>query len=430
VSKRTSCVRSRITCPHCWHSFPPAETLWVSTHPALVGDARLGTEFNRRFLPTRFDPSGNAIDSHGGSCSVLACPKCHLIIPRAMFEMSSLFYSILGSPGCGKSHLLATTTWQLRQILGNDFRLSFSDADPESNRLLNRSEEELFFSETPNKLTSLPKTEKEGELYQPVQFGDQTIWYPRPFVFSVQPLSTHPRGGEALNISRAICLYDNAGEHFLPGGTSSISPATQHLTLSRGLIFLFDPTQHTKFRQACQGKSKDPQMNAEGWSHRQDQVLLEAANRIRTQAGLAQNQKYKRHLVIAMTKFDAWEMLVSDNISRRIAAYGPIICKASTPSNDTAVTGLNICLLKQVSSDMRAIMSRYAPEFVNAAEGFADNVTYIPLSAIGHSPSRQPETGMLGIRPADIAPKWAEIPLLYLLSVTSGGLIPTFNKPR
>ena len=347
-----------------------------------------------------------------------------------MFEMSSLFYSILGSPGCGKSHLLATTTWQMRQTLGNDFRLSFSDADPEANRLLNRSEEELFFSETPDKLTSLPKTEKEGELYQPVQFGDQTVWYPRPFVFSVQPLPTHPRASETSKISRAICLYDNAGEHFLPGGTSSISPATKHLTISQGLIFLFDPTQHAKFRQACQGKSKDPQMNAEGWTHRQDQILLEAANRIRTQAGLAQNQKYKKHLVIAMTKFDAWKMLVGDDYDRRIAAHGPIIQKNKNPSNNTAVAGLNHRLIRQVSSDMRAIMSRYAPEFVNAAEGFADKVTYIPLSALGHSPTRHAETGMLGIRPSDIAPKWAEIPLLYLLSVTSGGLIPTLTRPQ
>ena len=341
-----------------------------------------------------------------------------------MFEMPTLFYSILGSPGSGKSHLIATTTWNLRRTLGSDFKLSISDADPESNCALNASEEQLFFSETPNELTSLPKTQKEGDLYQPVQFGDQTVWYPRPFVFSIQPLPSHPGFCGASKLSRAICLYDNAGEHFLPGGQSSISPATQHLTVSRGLMFLFDPTQHVKFREACEGTTSDPQMHGKGWSHRQDQVLFEAANRIRTQGGYTQNEKYDRQLVIVMTKFDAWQALLGKTYGRRVAAHGPILRKDGNASPESAVAVLNHRRLMQVSSDMRALMVRYAPEFVNAAEGFATNVTYIPVTALGCSPTLQPETGLLGIRPADIAPKWAEIPLLYLLSMTSGGLIP------
>lgn len=428
MSRSLKNIRTRVTCPHCWHVFSPEDTLWVSANPALAGDARLGTEFQRRFLPTRFDPGGNAIDSHGTTCSELACPKCHLVVPRAMFEMRSLFYSILGSPGSGKSHLIATTTWRMRQTLGSDFQLSFSDADPDTNRLLNRSEEQLFFNEEPNQLTSLPKTEKEGELYDPVQFGDQTVWYPRPFVFSVQPLPSHPHSGDVARLSRAICLYDNAGEHFLPGGRSSISPATEHLNVSQGLIFLFDPTQHVKFREACRDHSEDPQLHASGWSHRQDQVMLEASNRIRTQAGLAQNDKYSRPVVVVMTKFDAWHTLLDESYERRAAAYGPILLRNGNGSSESGGVTLNHRRMTQVSGDMRKLMTRYAPEFVNAVEGFAKNVTYIPVSALGHGPTMEPSTGQLGVRPADISPRWAEVPLLYLLSLTSGGLIPAPTK--
>ncbi len=356
-------------------------------------------------------------------CSELACPKCHLVIPRAMFEMRSLFYSILGSPGSGKSHLIATTTWQMRQTLGKDFQLSFSDADPESNRLLNRSEDRLFFNEHPDEFTSLPKTEKEGELYDPVQFGDQTFWYPRPFVFSIQPLPTHPKGQNVAELSRAICIYDNAGEHFLPGGRSSISPATQHLTVSSGLIFLFDPTQHVRFREACQGRTNDPQMVTAGMSYRQDQVLLEAANRIRTQAGLTQNEKYTRPIVVAMTKLDAWKMLLDPSFERRSAAFGDMLVKRGG-AGGTGETALNHRRILQVSRDIRGLMLQHAPEFVNAAEGFAENVTYVPVSALGHSPTLELESGKLGVRPSQISPQWAELPLLYLLSLTSGGLIP------
>jgi len=424
VSRSASYILPRATCPHCWHVFPLEETLWVSSHPALNGDARLGAECQRRFLPTRFDASGNALDSHGSVCSELACPKCHLVVPRAMFEMRSLFYSILGSPGSGKSHLIATTTWMLRQTLGRDFQLSFSDADPESNRVLNQSEARLFFNEFPNELTTLPKTEKEGELYNPVRFGDQTFWYPRPFVFSVQPLPSHPRAKNVAEMSRAICLYDNAGEHFLPGGRSSISPATQHLTVSSGLIFLFDPTQHVRFREACKGKTKDPQMSTAGLSFRQDQVMLEAANRIRTQASLSQNEKYKRPVVVAMTKLDAWRSLLDESFERRAAAFGDVLLQRPGRGGESTETVLNHRRIIQVSLDLREMMLRYAPEFVNAAEGFAEDVTYIPVSALGHSPTQEARTGRFGVRPGSIAPQWAELPLLYLLSLTSGGLIP------
>lgn len=317
--------------------------------------------------------------------------------------------------------MLATTTWQMRQALGTRFRLSISDADPDSNRQLNESEERLFFNEEPDKLATIPKTETEGELYQPVQFGDETIWYPRPFVFVVQPLADHPHVEKRDEISRAICLYDNAGEHFLPGGESSISPATQHLTISRGLLFLFDPTQHARFREACKSNTTDPQILGTGRSHRQDQILHEAANRIRTHSGLAQQAKYSKPLVVVITKMDAW---------------GPTLWpeweQLDDPIRDAkqGIAGLETDLIEDVSSRLREILVKHAPEFVNAAEGFAENVTYIPVSALGRPPEVDEGSGMLGVRPNEVQPVWAEVPLLYLLNQTSAGLIPAVKRSK
>ena len=336
-----------------------------------------------------------------------------------MFEMQCIFYSILGSPGSGKSHMLATTTWQMRQALGTRFKLSISDADPDSNRQLNEAEERLFFNEHPDKLASIPKTETEGELYQPVQFGDETIWYPRPFVFVVQPLSDHPQIAKRDELSRTICLYDNAGEHFLPGGESSISPATQHLNISRGLLFLFDPTQHARFREACKADTTDPQILGTGRSHRQDQILHEAANRIRTHSGMSQQQKYGKPLVIVVTKLDAWG-----------PTLWPEWSSIEDPIRDAkqGLAGLQNSLIEEVSVKVRAIMLKHAPEFVNAAEGFGEKVTYIPSSALGRAPEEDSETGRLGVRPNEVKPVWAEVPLLYLLNQTTTGLIPSVRR--
>ena len=93
---------TRATCPHCWETFPPEQSLWISEHVELLGDPMLGPERQQRFLPSRFTVDGDAIDARGMICRSLACPHCHLAIPRAMLEMEPLFFSILGSPASGK----------------------------------------------------------------------------------------------------------------------------------------------------------------------------------------------------------------------------------------------------------------------------------------------------------------------------------------
>src|SRR5580693_6142741 len=102
----------RIACPHCWKQFAPDEVLWISTHPDLAGDSRLGPEKLRRFLPSRFNVAGEALDAKGHACHDLACPHCHLHVPKAFLEIEPIFVSILGTPGCGKSFYLAASTWE------------------------------------------------------------------------------------------------------------------------------------------------------------------------------------------------------------------------------------------------------------------------------------------------------------------------------
>src|SRR5262245_4297219 len=73
---------SRSTCPHCWTVFPPEDVLWIAGHADLLGDPRLGPDQPQRFLPTRFNLEGNALDARGFVCQGLACPRCHLPVPR------------------------------------------------------------------------------------------------------------------------------------------------------------------------------------------------------------------------------------------------------------------------------------------------------------------------------------------------------------
>lgn len=407
-------LRSRVTCPHCWHTFPPDSILWISAHEDLRGDPVAGDDEQQRFLPTHFSVSGHAIDARGEICRHLACPRCHLSVARSLLEMRPLLISILGSPSSGKSYFLASMVWQLRNTLQESFGLDFHDSDTLANDILTRYLQMLFHSDREDDLVALPKTEQEGELYQSVFISGRQVWYPRPFVFAVQPTESHPGFAKRQIYSRALCLYDNAGEHFLPGHESSSSPGTQHLAHSEALLFMFDPMQHPQLRRACRQVTKDPQARMADMVHHQDQILREAANRIRDFTGLAQTEKYTRPLIVVVTKFDAWCRLSGLKTLSTSHVVRPV---------REGLCALDLDALHRVSNHVRSLLKKYARDIVAAAEGFASHVLYIPVSAQGCSPELDRSTGALAVRPRDIKPMWAELPLLYALNQVAPGIV-------
>ena len=80
--------------------------LWVAQHAELLGDPVLGPEAFARFLPSRFNADGEALDARDMPCQILACPKCHLTIPRALIETTPLFVSMIGARGENVSRLV------------------------------------------------------------------------------------------------------------------------------------------------------------------------------------------------------------------------------------------------------------------------------------------------------------------------------------
>jgi hypothetical protein len=424
----------QVTCPHCWKTFHPEEVLWIAAHADLLGDPRLGPDQPQRFLPTRFNLDGNALDAHGFECQSLACPHCHLIIPRALLEMEPMFISILGTPACGKSYYLASLTWELRQVLPARFGLSITDIDPLINQPLTANEESLFLNPRATGYQYLAnligKTKLQGEMYDTVAFGNHLVSYPRPYLFSLRPMPSHRQYAQAQQISRILCLYDNAGEHFQPGRETSASPVTQHLGRAELLLYLFDPTQDPRFqRLLTTGSGADR-------GTRQDLILAEAATRIRRQLGLSQNTQHDRPLIVVLTKCDAWLHLLSDmgvrggQLPLDAGVRGgqlPPDTDASPPWKGSAgVYGLDGDRIEQRSAEVRALLQRVCPELPQVAEGFAREVLYVPVSALGHSPKA--ERGGPAIRPGDIKPVWVTVPVLYGLYRWMRGLVAGLKR--
>jgi hypothetical protein len=415
-SKSSSLVKE-VVCPNCWERFAPERVWYIASHPELYGDLLLGENAPRRFLPTRFHPDGRALDPKGSPSHRLACPKCHLAIPRVILERPTLFTSIFGSPKSGKSYLLASMTHKLRKTLPKAFAMNFSDADPESNAILHGYEDTLYGGGDPEALVQLAKTGEVGDWYQRVTFGTKEISYPKPFFFQMSPVTGHPMAHNPASVARTLCMYDNAGESFQPGADQPNNPVTQHMARADCLMFVFDPTQEPEFRNACRASSADPQMHMPVTS-RQEVLLAEAARRVKTYRGLPMTAMHDRPLVVLVTKYDAWQKLVGgarlDNPWRKHSSNGFSV--------------LRVDALQRVSSSIRALLQKLVPQIVSTAESFVEpsKVIYLPVSATG-GPPRGDEHGNLRHRVGDLNPMWTEVPLLYVISQFVPGLVP-FQK--
>ena len=406
----------RVTCPHCGLEFRPEQILWVAQHEDLMGDPVLPEE-SLRFLPTRFTLEGQAIDARGMVCSSLACPACHLVLPRVLIENEVTFISIIGSAGSGKSNYLAAMTWELRQKLSKEFAIIFADGDKEANWILNRYEETLFLPEDPEKPVVLDKTRTQGDLYRSVTINGQETQLPKPFLFSLHPAADHPRAKLRAKLGRIVCLYDNAGEHYNVGQDTALSPVTRHLSRSKVLMFLLDPTQDPRFRAKCKAISQDPQITEPVQTVRQENILSEAAIRFRKHAGLSAYQKADRPLLVLVAKSDIWSPLIPDED----LVTEPILVEP--PGSDNHLAVLDLQRIDRISKKLRKLLQETTPEVVSNAEDFSEDVIYIPVSALGHSPEKYPDRSGLLIKPKDVQPRWVTIPLLYSYARWSSGLI-------
>ncbi len=405
---------AEVRCPNCWRRFPPEQLLFIARHDGLIGDDVAGPHAYRRFRPSRFTVTGDALDAFGLPCQQLACPNCHLEVPRPLIEMLPYFVSIVGAAASGKSYLLAAMSWELRQRASRH-GFVIADGDPTANHMLHRYEELLFMSPTPDRPVALQKTQLDGsELYQTITSDGQSQSYPRPFQFTLSPIPGRRDAGSFPY--RSVVLYDNAGEHFLPGRDTTASPVTMHLAESSVTLFLFDPTQDARFRAACH--SPDPQLRQDGSGAsltRQEVVFNEMAARVRRYRGLSQADRHDKPLVFLVAKADTW--MPPDQLDRE-----PFL-------GDSPVM-LDLDHVARTSVQVRELLARYCPEVVAAADAFCREVVYIPVSSLGGSPEvvKQGEAAFLGIRPRNIRPKWVTVPLLWALARNVPNLIPTSHQ--
>ena len=419
-------IKLEISCPHCWYKFPTHQILFISASPNLLGDPKLGHFEQLRFLPCRFGRNGVALDSQGKACSKLACPNCHLPIPRSLLSTPSFFISIAGAPASGKSYFFTSMVRQLRKTMTQCFCMSFEDADPTMNRRI-LDYEGLMMGDEP---FYIEKTDVASDnFYNKTLIDGHLTLLAQPFSYTIQPQPEYPFPNNARRI-QTVCMYDNAGEHFLPDADNLQQPVTRHLSASDPILFLFDPTQDPRFRRACKQAVNDPQMNSalagdveiRGGTVDQSIILTEMIKRIKEHTSLSVHEKIKPPLIIVLTKLDAWKQLVES--LRDNPPWNP---SGNTPSHV-----YRFRMVEQNSRILRDLLLRLIPNLVAAAEANAANVSYIAVSATGTAP----ELGVpdangkrpLLYRPANIKPIWIDVPLFHAQFMAGKYCFPIWQR--
>jgi hypothetical protein len=448
----------KIVCPHCWHEFPPEQLHFIATSPELSFDHVVPGGAPRRFLPSQFTFQGDAIDPAGGVCTETACPSCHLKVPRLLAQRKIISVSIFGAPGSGKSYLLAAMTHRIAQVL-HEYGLSIDDVDAEANVILHEYEKELFHQPTADTRVQLKKTDIAGagsEWYSTVNWRGRSRLLPKPFLFRLDAIARAQNPGTA---DRVLCLYDNAGESFEPGGETEDNPVTRHMSRADGLIFVFDPTKETAFRRACQARSNDPQWSDQRMS-RQSALFSEAISRILRYRGLLPTDRIDTPLIVLLPKFDAWSFLLTD---QSLPAFW-----ASTETTDAngspTSKRFDARAVLAVSQQVRKMLQAHATPLLTRIESTCNpqKVLYLPVSATGCSPKfdSRAHTTAEGVtaslddlpnseldladvaladapaselsenyfRAGDISPIWAEVPALTLLRMIAPKLLPAVTK--
>jgi len=388
-------LRPNTTCPQCWSAFPSADVRFIAESPTLVGDPIVGSDESLRFLPTRFDRQGRAIDPGGAVCMRMACPVCHLEVPPALLEVGQTVVSVVGAPSSGKSVLLAAATFMMRSGLVVP-GLDFTDIDPSLNDLTIDLEGTLFKSATPEVPTMIAKTETSGRLYRSYRRGDLRITAPKPQLFGLA------RGG----VRSVLALYDNAGEHFLPGAVPPFEQATRHLGVSSAIVLVIDPTQDPRVYGPLGGRDHVAALGGSSSAPgRADLVLVELVNRVRRQRGLSASEPLPLRVVVALSKHDLWSPLAPE--------IEDVLRGASTAHPMRAPDGAT---LSRVHRGGVAFLERHLPEVLGAVRSVEPGFKVVPFSGLGRAPQLDASSGAMSIVPATVRPIWAAVPFIVALS--------------
>ena len=377
----------------------------IAVHATLRGDPLLGEAHMQRFHATRFNDRSQAVDALGIPAPDLACPHCRRKLPPGFLDLPHHIFSIVGAPSSGKSYYLSVLVKTLQTALFQHFDVTFRDADPSENVILNQMKTQLFSASTPEEAV-LAKTELEGAMYETLPRLGRKVRLPKPFIFNLSS-----RRAQEQDFS--VVFYDNAGEHFEPTRNSADSPGAQHIAAASGIFFLFDPLHDAEFRRRLSGIA-DPQLESRRLDQ-QDVILAETEVRIKSLLGLDTRQRIVTPFAVIIGKSDTWRHLMSGVEMREPLREGRV----------------DLAAIRANSAKLRTFLLEICPVIVANAEAISSEVMYFAASPLGASPVEFTDARgvkMIGPDPARLAPQQVEIPTLWVLARVAPEMVASIDE--
>ena len=148
-------------------------------------------------------------------------------------------------------------------------------------------------------------------------------------------------------------------------------------------------------------------------------ILNEMINRIRRYSQLGRQGTTDKPLIVVCTKFDAMR-----------SAMDMDQLPAPWLKTGQGKTVLDITAIKKVSRKIKKMLEKYCPELVAASDSISSNVFYIPVSATGIAPVKDPETGDYMMRTDQLKPTWCEVPVMLTMALRAPSLVPAAVRKR
>ena len=382
-------TEGNLNCPVCWLRFDSGDIMHIAVHDSLRGDPVLGEDAQQRFLATRFNNAGQALDAMSLPSSDIACPHCRRKLPPSFLEMPHHIISLVGDQSAGKSYFLSVLTKILPATLYREFGVVFQDSDPTGNAPVNDMRKALFGAQSPAQ-AKLAKTVFEGAMYERLPRQGRMVALPRPFVYTLT-------AEEKTRDRCALIFYDNAGEHFQPGINIVEQPGAQHVASAAGIMYLFDPFNSPEFRRSLRD-TKDPQLE-KPVVDQQDIILSEMRARIQSIRNLRPGETIQTPVAFIVGKSDVWLHLLNGKPLRESVRDGK----------------LDLDSVEENSGIIRELLYRLYPPVVANAEALSTNVMFFAASSFGHTPLKI-GPGEYVPDPAKLVPSNVEVPLLWILS--------------
>lgn len=267
-------VPKEVICPRCFTQFPVAEMFFTSftgfdepRHGRYTWIDRL-----RRRPP---QPPTNA---QGQRLTRKLCPQCKEELPVTAGSQESLIIGMVGGYRSGKSHYVASLIKQLQEQVCSDMQASLIAMSDETS---DRYQQEFY-----------------NPLFKNCIELVKTIEAPPPLIYD---LTLNGRlWKEERNRAITLALYDTAGENF--DRADRVQQTVNYLRVASGIIFLIDPLQITKVRDAMPASVSLPGADVKTAPK---EIITRVIHELERGGVIAEGEPLPTPVAVVLTKCDA-----------------------------------------------------------------------------------------------------------------------------